>query len=111
MTMTNYPKDREYESKHPSRCPVVTATASSNGVRVCGLPLVDDFCSRHGLAEKPLDVAMQNESDTLIDFYCPACGESSRVHWPALAPGDSTVTCPECGTQWMVRVEFVEVEP
>ena len=105
-----YPIDREYESKHPDRCPVVTATASGDGVRICGLPLVDDFCSRHGLVEKPLGVAMQNESDTLIDFYCPACGEPSRVHWPALAPGDSTVTCPECGTQWTVQVEFVEVE-
>ena len=61
MTMTNYPKDREYERKHPDRCPVVTATAS--GVRICGLPLVDGFCSRHGLVKEPLDVAMQETEE------------------------------------------------
>ena len=55
MTMTNYPKDREYETAHPDRCPVVTATASGDGVRICGLPLADGFCPRHGLVEKPLD--------------------------------------------------------
>ena len=63
MTMANYPKDREYESKHPDRCPVMTATTSGNDVRVCGLPLVDDFCQCHGLVEKPLDVAMESEKE------------------------------------------------
>ena len=59
MTMTNYPIDREYESKHPDRCPVVTATASGNGVRVCDKLLVGGVCPRHGLGKKPLDVAME----------------------------------------------------
>ena len=59
MTMTNYPIDHKYAAAHPDRCPVVTATASGNGVRVCGLPLVDDFCQRHGLVEKPPDVVME----------------------------------------------------
>ena len=59
MTMTNYPIDHKYAAAHPDRCPVVTATASSNGVRVCGKPLVGGFCVRHGLVKEPLDVAMQ----------------------------------------------------
>ena len=59
MTMTMYPIDRECASKHPNRCPVVTATASGNGVRICGKPLVGGFCPRHGLVKEPLDVAMQ----------------------------------------------------
>ena len=59
MTMTMYPIDREYASKHPNRCPVVTATASGNGVRICGKPLVGGFCPRHGLVEEPLDVAVE----------------------------------------------------
>jgi len=57
--MTNYPTDAKYAAKHPDRCPVVTATASGNGVRVCGKPLVGDFCPRHGLVKEPLDVAME----------------------------------------------------
>ena len=59
MTMTNYPIDHKYAAAHPNRYPVVTATASGNGVRVCGLPLVGGFCQRHGLVEEPLDVATQ----------------------------------------------------
>ena len=59
MTMTMYPIDRECASKHPNRCPVVTATASGNGVRICGKPLVGGFCPRYGLVKKPLDVAVE----------------------------------------------------
>ena len=60
MTMTMYPVDEKYAAAHPDRCPVVTATASSsNGVRVCGKPLVGGFCPRHGLVEKPPDAAME----------------------------------------------------
>ena len=49
-----------------------------------------------------------NETET--NFYCPACGEGSHINRPVLAPGDSTVTCPECGTRFIVRVGFEEVE-
>ena len=59
MTMTNYPKDREYEAAHPDRCPVVTATASGDGVRICGKPLASGFCPHHGLVKEPLDVAVE----------------------------------------------------
>lgn len=48
-------------------------------------------------------------TEQLIDFYCPACGEYSRVHWSILSPGDSTVTCLECGTRFVVQVGLEEI--
>lgn len=64
MTMTTYPIDRDYASRNPGKCPVVTATASGNGVRVCGMSLTDDVCPRHGLNIKPRGDDMQEEEET-----------------------------------------------
>ena len=63
MTMTNYPTGREYAAKYPDRCPVVTATASGNGVRVCKEPLVDGVCPCHGLVKEPMDAMQEVEEE------------------------------------------------
>lgn len=57
------------------------------------------------------------KKDTLIDFYCPACGKGSKVSWQwhdLLSPGgneDTDVTCPNCGKRWRIEIAFMEIEP
>lgn len=49
--------------------------------------------------------------NVLIDFYCPACGETGKVPWHAetLYAGDhGEVTCPNCETRYQVRIGLWE---
>lgn len=49
-------------------------------------------------------------------FYCPSCGEESKLaradnpEIEAISPGDYKIRCGNCGTRWVVRVEYYEDE-
>jgi len=52
-----------------------------------------------------------------MEWYCPACGTYTDKNVAffdgddiLISPGDQPFTCPECGTVFSIRIEFVEIE-
>ena len=50
-----------------------------------------------------------SESETQVEMYCPACGETSAIELVILMPGEDTFICDCCKTVWRVDVQFKEV--
>lgn len=49
------------------------------------------------------------ESEHEVEFYCPCCGEVSKVKFYQLSPGDIVVECPSCKTNWVISIEYQEM--
>ena len=46
-----------------------------------------------------------------IDFYCPACGETTKQYLDYFAPGPCDFVCNNCLTVWLVKIEYKENPP